>query len=388
MNNIVMLKNTPKDQEYVINSLVKKSTKTSRSILKDFEWPDSIELNAQWIPDSLLTVFGTECFDNLSEEQLNLLRKWESINFYSQNVHGERTLCQDLISRIYESRFLRESEYIHFFLKEEADHMAVFAEFCRRYGKILDSNRIDLGRRQETEIEDLLLFCRTILFEYYVDTYNRIVGADKTVIPIAKEINKYHHSEEARHILFSREMIKEHLAIVREKYGEQQVRQIALYLEDYMVNQIELVYSTEVYSLAGIENPSQFRINLLQDPGRRKVHLDWIELPYKFFSSVGLFAERSKEEIIDNYFKSQKEELRQGASDNPKQTIANWLVEQSEAESIEDDTDILESGIVDSLLFMRFLVVIEKASGKEMRLEEIDLDDIRTLSNIEKAFIN
>lgn len=375
--------------EDLIASLVRKSSKQSSSIIQQFDWPDYIELSSQWIPDELLTVYGTQHYEKLSSDQLDKLRKWESINFYSQNVHGERTLCQDLMSRIYESRFLKESDYIYHFIKEENDHMAVFAEFCKRYGEILPNNRIDLGRRQDLLIEELLLFCRTVLFEYYVDSYNRIAGSAQNVVPIAKEINNYHHVDEARHILFSREMIKRCLDAVRKEYGDERVKEVARYVEDYMINQIELVYSSRVYEIAEIEKPSEFRISLLQDPGRRQRHLDWIELPFKFFNSIGLFTERTKEEIIDDYFKPKGESLQISKSDNPKAAIAAWLKEQSGGKTeIDDNTDILDSGLVDSLVFMRFLVVIEQASGKEMRLEEIDLDDIRTLSNIEKAFLN
>ena len=46
------------------------------------------------------------------------------------------------------------------------------------------------------------------------------------------------------------------------------------------------------------------------------------------------------------------------------------------------DTDLLESGILDSLQFVELLAQLERHFGFRVKLEDIDLDDLRTLARI------
>lgn len=46
------------------------------------------------------------------------------------------------------------------------------------------------------------------------------------------------------------------------------------------------------------------------------------------------------------------------------------------------DTDLLESGILDSLQLVELLVQLEQRFGLRIKVEDIDLDDLRTLARI------
>lgn len=46
------------------------------------------------------------------------------------------------------------------------------------------------------------------------------------------------------------------------------------------------------------------------------------------------------------------------------------------------DTDLLETGILDSLQFVELLLQLEQRFGFRIRIDDIDLDDLRTLSRI------
>jgi methoxymalonate biosynthesis acyl carrier protein len=46
------------------------------------------------------------------------------------------------------------------------------------------------------------------------------------------------------------------------------------------------------------------------------------------------------------------------------------------------DTDILEGGILDSLAFVTLLFEIEERFGVQIPLEQLDLEDIRTVNRI------
>lgn len=46
------------------------------------------------------------------------------------------------------------------------------------------------------------------------------------------------------------------------------------------------------------------------------------------------------------------------------------------------DTDLLESGILDSFQFVELLAQLEQHFGLRLRIDDIELDDLRTLSRI------
>lgn len=58
------------------------------------------------------------------------------------------------------------------------------------------------------------------------------------------------------------------------------------------------------------------------------------------------------------------------------------FVESFHIEVSSPDTDLLETGILDSFQFVELLVQLEQCFGFRIKIEDIDLDDLRTLSRI------
>jgi D-alanine--poly(phosphoribitol) ligase subunit 2 len=58
------------------------------------------------------------------------------------------------------------------------------------------------------------------------------------------------------------------------------------------------------------------------------------------------------------------------------------FVESFHIEVPSADIDLLESGILDSFQFVELLVELEQRFGFRIKIEDIDLDDLRTLSRI------
>lgn len=46
------------------------------------------------------------------------------------------------------------------------------------------------------------------------------------------------------------------------------------------------------------------------------------------------------------------------------------------------DTDLLESGLLDSFQFVELLAQLERRFGLRLRIDDIELDDLRTLERI------
>ena len=58
------------------------------------------------------------------------------------------------------------------------------------------------------------------------------------------------------------------------------------------------------------------------------------------------------------------------------------FVECFHVEVPSPDTDLLETGVLDSLQFVELLLQLEQRFGFWVKVEDIDLDDLRTLARI------
>lgn len=62
--------------------------------------------------------------------------------------------------------------------------------------------------------------------------------------------------------------------------------------------------------------------------------------------------------------------------------LANFFKKQQDVQIPSTSVDLIESGYLDSLLFVELLVFIEQKYGFEVSIEDIELDDFRSLSSI------
>src|SRR5579871_2222368 len=69
------------------------------------------------------------------------------------------------------------------------------------------------------------------------------------------------------------------------------------------------------------------------------------------------------------------------------ETIRQFIVDkQSEPVVFSDADDLIENGLVDSLQFTEFVLLIAEWSGQEISLDTLNIDDFRSISSIRKAF--
>ncbi len=62
--------------------------------------------------------------------------------------------------------------------------------------------------------------------------------------------------------------------------------------------------------------------------------------------------------------------------------VAALFAEQLNVEVPAADTDLFETGLLDSLRFVELLAAIEEAFAIRISVEEIEIDDFRTVSRI------
>ncbi|MEU6979083.1 diiron oxygenase [Streptomyces sp. NPDC046371] len=276
----------------VLERLSERSVEDYYNPYQTFQWPETLEENCYWMTPELLTVYGTEHFDTLGEETLQRLSKWESINFYSLNVHGIRELLIEVVGRIHMPGFEVPSDFFHHFIGEENEHMWFFSEFCRRYGnKIYGSTAMRADAAWEPEVENFLVFTRILFFEELVDHYNSRMAKDASLCHTIREVNRIHHQDESRHIAFGRELVSLLFQRMCQAVSAERVREVEAYLKRYVVYSTNSLYNPHVYRDAGIPDPLALRNALVADERRRPHERKAIRKPLSFFLKTGIFTD-------------------------------------------------------------------------------------------------
>jgi hypothetical protein len=260
---------------------------------KTFDWPESIPAGSQWMSDDLVTVYGTAAAAELSPEQNLELSKWESINFYSLNVHGIRELLQEVVARIHAPGYEVPTPFFHHFLGEENEHMWFFAEFCLRYGGKLYPNRAMSFSAYEhsARLDNFIVFSRILIFEMIVDHFNARMAGDEALPDTVRAINAVHHQDESRHIAFGCQLVRALFVQLQIAGDERELTMARDYIERYIQSSIKQLYSVEVYRDAGIVEPFAFRTRVMADPAREAVHASITGRVNSFYRRIGVFGD-------------------------------------------------------------------------------------------------
>jgi hypothetical protein len=273
----------------ILNRLTAKSIDDYYNPYKLFEWPDSLPVDMWWMSPELTTTHNTPAVERLSQQQLYDLSRYESINFYSLNVHGIRELLIEVTKRIHTSGFETPSEFFHHFIGEENEHMWFFAEFCLRYGgKIYRQPAGASVEIPRSNVESLLVFARILIFEELVDHFNSRMALDERLHDTIRAINRIHHQDESRHIAFGRELVSALFTDVKRTSSEEELQEISAYLRRYLSYSFESLFNPQVYRDAGIANPLELRRELLESPVRVEFEQNVFRKTYKFLEKTGM----------------------------------------------------------------------------------------------------
>ena len=273
--------------------LAQLSTDTFYNPYQVFDWPAEVPAGQFWMSPELISLYGTPDMERLSPAELLGLSRWESINFYSANVHGIRDLLLAVLRRTYHADFEPYSDYFSHFIGEENAHMWFFAQFCLRYGgKIYKNKNLPFGRPAPPDIQDFITFAQILIFEDIGHFYNARLKDDERLPPIVRQLNRVHYEDEARHIAMGRELVAGCHERLREKYPADALRQVEDYVCRYVKLSIESYYNPEAYVDAGLDEPYRLRERVLRHPARRQHHRTVLRRLIKFFEGDLSFQQR------------------------------------------------------------------------------------------------
>lgn len=232
------------------------SRKSYQNPYSYIDWPEKVDVTKWFVSPELISAYGTPEFDRLDDAERRKLSFYEAVNFFSLNIHGEKPLVEGLARRLYSGEHKEFASYLHHFLDEENKHMIYFAGFCERYaGKIYRDRKLTIPREYEKGEEDFLFFAKVMIFEEIVDQYNVQMSNDARLDLTARNINLIHHLDEARHLVFGRQMVLMLFKKYRNRWSAQTLKSVREYLCDYIVATWKEYYNPDVYADAGLQNP-------------------------------------------------------------------------------------------------------------------------------------
>lgn len=244
----------------MISQVAKKLSQASvEGFYNPFEhivFPETLEI-AQWhMAPELLSLNGQPEYEKLSQEQRQKLSFFETINFFSLNIHGEKSLIEGLSRLLYDNEDAEVSRYVHHFIDEENKHMYFFGSFCEKYAKKIYPDRKFAFPREYAEGEELFLFfVKIFVFEEIVDYYNVVSARNEQVHELSREINRNHHVDEVRHLAFGRVMLKSLFEKYSPIWGAEKTAEVRKYIESYYQTTWREYYNPDIYADLGLENP-------------------------------------------------------------------------------------------------------------------------------------
>ena len=240
--------------------LSRASVKKLWDVYSAIDWPAAVDPGDWFLPPELVSLYDTDAWERLDDTRRRRLSFFELVNFFSLTLHGERPLVQGLCNQMYSRQNQEVTEYIHHFLDEENKHMVMFGEFCNRYaGKVYAQKKLAIPREYAKGEEDVTFFVKVLIVEELGDYYNVAMQRDERIAPIAREINRIHHADEARHIIFGRRLLAELWNEYAPEWSEATRDGVRSWLAEYLRSSWNDFYNPQVYRDAGVPDAYQAR---------------------------------------------------------------------------------------------------------------------------------
>jgi hypothetical protein len=200
---------TVNSREATAERLLRSSLDHSYEPSIDIDWEAPLADGAWGIPPHRVSLYGTELWESLTEEQRRTLSVHEVCSIARIGLWFEIILMQMLLRYAYDRDPRRR--HIQYALTEIADecrHSIMFAKMTERYGVPDYAPRRlthELGRFFKTVANGPAMFAGTLFVEEILDQLQREAMRDDTVQPLTRMVNRIHVTEEARHVRYARE---------------------------------------------------------------------------------------------------------------------------------------------------------------------------------------
>lgn len=244
-----------------VKKLSERSYQKSVDPVVELDFTEGPDKNRFWMSEQCLSLYGTRFYSRLTECEKLKLSHLEFFLLCSISCYGEKEVISNISKIMMKDYYDDVRGYISIFLKEEFNHIYMFSEFCRRYGKCYPSlyPYVEDNFITVPAINELLIFSRVLIFEEIGLTINQFITTDNSVDKMVKRINEIHYNDESRHISFGRLMVKYLMETVIVDIPQQSLKEINNHLSKY-INTLHYDYvNYKILKEVGLKNAYEAR---------------------------------------------------------------------------------------------------------------------------------
>jgi hypothetical protein len=216
--------------------------------------PDADDI---FLPEILTSLQGLEIYDTLTPTQKLELGRHELVQVIASYAWGECLFCLFMTRHILtlpldavEHRFLLRE------LIEEFRHQEMFGQAIQKLGgKPIKQTGLHkfFGEFSNKYLPADYLFMGSVSVELVTDVYGNYARKSPNIYPVLKKMFDLHNIEEARHILFTKNLLKTYA----EKAGYIK-RTLYSYVILFNILFVRTMYvKKEIFERIGVENPDQ-----------------------------------------------------------------------------------------------------------------------------------
>ena len=250
-----------------------------RPLLPETYIPWRLEPEAEdiFLPEFLTSLHGLDIYDTLTPSQKLELGRHELVQVIASYAWGECLFCLFMTRHILtlplanvEHRFLLRE------LIEEFRHQEMFGQMIRKLGdNPIRQTGIHkfFGELSNKYLPADYLFMGSVSVELVTDVYGDYSRKSTNIFPALKKMFDLHNFEEARHIIFTKSLVKTHAAnagyIKRTLYSYVILFNIlfvrTMYVKKEIYERIGLKNPDKVYNIAAKNFKSKFSKTCLKD---------------------------------------------------------------------------------------------------------------------------
>jgi hypothetical protein len=284
-----------RDSTALAERLLKSSARQSYDPEVDIDWGAPTPADKWGMQPERMSLYGTDLWDRMSEEQRIELSKHEVASIASVGLWFELLLMQMMLRDLYDDD--PTSAHMHYALTEVADecrHSTMFGKSIAHfgvpaYGPPRKIHR--LGRFFNTVVHGPSAYASILVAEETLDTWQRDLMRDERVQPVTRMVSRIHVLEEARHMSFARDEVQRMMVGLSKRqlaWHQMITAQTCFMVARALVN-------PEIYRSVGID-PREGRRTALGNPHFRET-MQWMgEKPLAFLRANDLLP-KSQERV-------------------------------------------------------------------------------------------
>ena len=206
---------TPPDRDRTAARLLRSSAEHSYDPEVEIDWAAPLAPDKYFIPPHRSSLYGTDLWSGLSEEQRITLTRHESASIAGLGVWFETILMQLLIRGYFgQDPTAAHAQYALTEVADECRHSVMFGKMIDKLGTPVyrpEGVNAFLGKWIAATATGPRMFAAILICEEILDTLQREAMSHDQVQPLVRMVSRIHVVEEARHVRYAREELARHV---------------------------------------------------------------------------------------------------------------------------------------------------------------------------------